>query len=104
MKSTHLSILLPVGGSENSDRSAQFLIDWYERFAPITVRVLHVLTPPVMSAVMPSRREAAEWDSPGRRNEALRSAEALLDAAGIAYTTEIRRGDVTHEIVATRGK
>ena len=95
MKPPKLSILLPVDGSENSDRAVRHLISLYERLAPVEVRVLHVLIPPVLAG----EDVAAERNSADRGKEALQSAQALLDGAGVAYTSEVRRGYVPQEIV-----
>ena len=70
----------------------------HEMLAPMDVRVLHVLIPPVIPDDELFRREAAEWNSPDGGKDALRSAQALLAGAGIPYTSEIRRGYVPQEI------
>ena len=93
-----LSILLPVDGSEGSDRAVRLLIALYDKLAPKEVRVLHVQVPAVFAAEELSRQEAGEWDSADRGTDALQSARALLDGAGIPYTSEIRRGYVPQEV------
>ena len=93
-----LSILLPVDGSENSDRAVRLLIGLYDKLAPMEVRVLHVQVPGVFAGDALSRQEAGEWNSADRGKDALQSARALLDGAGIAYTSEIRRGYVPQEV------
>jgi len=98
MTSQRLSILLPVDGSENSNRAVGLLIKLYEKLAPMDVRVLHVLIPPVGGADELFRRETAEWNSPDGGKDALQSAQALLAGASIPYTSEIRRGYVPQEI------
>ena len=98
MTSQHLSILLPVDGSENSNRAVELLIKLYEKLAPMDVRVLHVLIPPVVAGDALFSREAAEWNSADPGKEALQSAQALLAGAGIPYVSEIRRGYVPQEI------
>ena len=98
MTSQRLSILLPVDGSENSDRAVGLLIKLYEKLAPMDVRVLHVLIPPLVAVDENLGREAAEWNSADGGKDALRSAQALLAGAGIPYTSEIRRGYVPQEI------
>ena len=90
-----LSILLPVDGSENSDRAVKLLISLYKKLAPVEVRVLHVLTPMVYAV---DAKEAAEWNSADRGKDALRSAQTLLDGAGIPYISEIRSGYVAPEV------
>lgn len=95
---TALSILLPVDGSESSDRAVRLLIGLYGKLAPKEVRVLHVQVPPVLAGEALSRQEAGEWDSADKGMDALRSARALLDGAGIPYTSEIRRGYVPQEV------
>ena len=96
--SSSLSILLPVDGSANSDRAVQLLIALHEKLAPLGVRVLHVRVPAVAGENMLSRQEAVEWNSADGGKDALRSAEALLDDAGIPYISEVRRGYVPQEI------
>ena len=98
MTSRPLSILSPVDGSENSNRAVELLIKLYEKLAPMDVRVLHVLIPPVVPDDEPLRREVAEWSSPDGGKDALRSAQALLAGAGIPYVSEVRRGYVPQEI------
>ena len=98
MSSRPLRILLPVDGSENSDRAVALLISLYERLAPMEVQVLHVLVPPVVPRDELFRREAVEWNAPDGGKDALRSAQALLAGAGISYTSEIRRGYIPQEI------
>lgn len=86
---------MPVDGSENSGRAVELLISLYEKLAPVEVRVLHVLTPVVFAV---DAKVAAEWNSADRGKDALQTARALLDGAGIPYTSEIRRGYVPQEI------
>jgi len=93
-----LRVLLPVDGSENSNRAVELSIRLYERLAPMDVKLLHVLIPPVVPDDELFRREAVEWHSPDGGKDALRSAEALLAGAGIPYASEIRRGYIPQEI------
>ena len=96
--SATLSILLPVDGSDNSDRAVRLLISLYSRLAPVDVRVLHVQVPAVLAGQALSRQEAFERDSADSGKDALQSAQALLGGAGIPHTSEIRRGYVPQEI------
>lgn len=95
-----LSILLPVDGSENSDRAVRLLASLYARLAPKEVRVLHVLVPAILADDKLSSREAVEQNSSDAGNDGLQSAQALLSGAGIPYTSVIRRGYVAQEIAS----
>ena len=93
-----LSILLPVDGSENSDRAVKLLISLYKKLAPVEVRVLHVHVPVFLAGDALSRQEAVEGHSADGGKDALRSAQTLLDGAGIPYISEIRSGYVAPEV------
>lgn len=93
-----MSILLPVDGSDNSDRAVRLLISLYSRLAPVDVRVLHVQVPVVLAGEALSRQEAFERGSTDSGKDALQSTRALLGGAGIPHTSEIRRGYVPQEI------
>lgn len=92
--------MLPVDGSENSDRAVRLLIDLHAKLAPKEVRLLHVLVPAILPDDKLSRQEAVDEHSSGARTDALQSAQALLTSAGIPYTSAIRRGYVAQEIAA----
>jgi nucleotide-binding universal stress UspA family protein len=71
----------------------------YEKLAPVEVRVLHVRIPPILAGEL-SIREPVEGDSPEGGEDAVQSAQLLLEGAGIPYISEIRRGYVAQEIAA----
>lgn len=58
----------------------------------------NVQVPVVFAGDALSRQEAGEWNSADTGKDALQSARALLDGAGIPYTSEIRRGYVPQEV------
>jgi nucleotide-binding universal stress UspA family protein len=87
-----------VDGSEGSDRAVRLLIGLYKKLAPVEVRVLHVQVPVLLAGDALSRQEAVESHSADGGKDALRSAQTLLDGAGIPYISEIRRGYVAHEV------
>ena len=86
-----IRFLVPVDGSEPSERAIRFVME-LGRAAPISVRLLHVEAPPPSDdgrlAVSADARQA----SIDAGKAALRSAGALLDGAGIEYTSELRPG------------
>lgn len=94
------SILLPVDGSDDSDRAVRFLISLYTKLAPVNVHLLHVQAPLVVrsdEAVAPESLAARALTA---GEEALQSAKALLDIAGIPYRTVVERGYVASSVVA----
>jgi nucleotide-binding universal stress UspA family protein len=86
-----MTFLLPVDGSENSDRAVQFVIALYHGLAPIGICLLHVEPP----APLTGGKIDVRIDDPEAvihaGNTALQSARALLDRAGVPYTSELRQ-------------
>ncbi len=92
------TILMPVDGSENSDRAVRFLAGLYKKLAPASLHLLHVQAPAVPDTDEPRPRDGIEQER-GTAESALHSATALLDAAGIPYTSALERGYVPATIV-----
>jgi nucleotide-binding universal stress UspA family protein len=93
------SILLPVDGSESSQRAARHLIYLIKTYTPLTVRVLNV-QPPVKAGEI-SPMVAIEAIEQSRREDGVRDGQAiraLLDEAGIAYTYDVEMGPVAETI------
>ena len=85
-----MNFLLPVDGSDNSDRAVRFVITLYQGLAPIGVRLLHVETPaPFTEGKIVGGVDAGQAAIYAGK-AALQSARALLDGAGIRYTSELR--------------
>jgi hypothetical protein len=79
-----LKILLPVDGSENSDRAVRNLIGMPRHCGQMDVSVVNVQPPFLYEALLKPRQEVIDaWTHKASR-EASRSACALLDTAGIA--------------------
>ena len=92
------TILVPVDGSENSDRAVRFLAGLYRKLAPASIHLLHVQAPAVLETddAVPragTEREAVTGES------ALQSAKALLDSAAIPCTSALEHGYVASTIV-----
>ena len=84
-----MNFLLPVDGSENSDRAVRFVIALHQGLGPIGVRLLHVETLASSEGKIVGPAAAGATDA-GRAP--LQSAQSLLDEAGIRYTSELRQG------------
>ena len=85
-----LRVLLPVDGSESSTRAVQMTVQLYQRLANVEVLLLHV-------EVADGVPETALGESAQRAMasaDPLARAKALLDAAGVPHTSELRRGYV----------
>jgi nucleotide-binding universal stress UspA family protein len=85
-----LRVLLPVDGSESSTRAVQMAVQLYQRLAKVEVLLLHVEVAdgvPATALGEAGERGAAPADPLAR-------AKALLDAAGVPHTSEMRRGYV----------
>ena len=93
------SILLPVDGSASSARAVQTVIKLYRRIVPIEVRLLHVEVSDAVpaTALGEAGHDAAAAFEAGKR--ALQSAQSLLEQAGFACTSDVRRGYVPSVIV-----
>jgi nucleotide-binding universal stress UspA family protein len=92
-----IRVLLPVDGSDNSARAVQRVASCSQRLAPIEVKLLYVQVDDGTASTSldePVRNDALEAGS-----RALHSASAVLARAGIACTTESRKGFVPSVIV-----
>lgn len=85
-----LRVLLPVDGSESSTRAVQMAVQLYQRLAKVEVLLLHVEVADGVPAT--ALGEAGERGAVPA--DPLARAKALLDAAGVPYTIEMRRGYV----------
>jgi nucleotide-binding universal stress UspA family protein len=83
-----LRVLLPVDGSESSTRAVQTAIQLYQRLAKVEVFLLHVEVADGVPDIALGKTARQAVANP------LEGARALLDAAGVPYTTEMRRGYV----------
>lgn len=94
-----MKILLPVDGSEHSDRVARHVIRLVQDCATYEVVLLNVQAPidaPEIRGHMPAREIEAMQETRG--GDAMASARALLDAAGVAYVPEVVIGQVAEGI------
>ena len=87
-----LDVLIPVDGSPAADRAVRFVIGLHARLAPLRVRLLNVQLPHALP------HERSDGDPATNAEQALRSARALLDEAGIACVSEWRTGYVAQAI------
>ncbi|MEO8303054.1 MAG: universal stress protein [Betaproteobacteria bacterium] len=93
-------ILLPVDGSDSSDRAVRLLIALCGKLASMNVYLLHVQAPDILNADKATSHEALNHEIAATGEEALTSARALLDGAGISYTSKTERGYVASSVVA----
>lgn len=95
-----MKILLAVDGSEHSDRVAAHVVKLAKGCSNHRVLLLNVQAPidaPEILGHMPVSEIEAMQETRG--GDAMKSARALLDAAGVAYEPEVALGDVGETIV-----
>lgn len=100
-----MKILLPVDGSEHSDRVTRHAIRMVKACADYEILLLNVQAPidaPEVLGHMPAREIEAMQESRG--GDAMASARALLDAAGITYVPEVALGPVAENIARIAGE
>lgn len=94
-----MKILLAVDGSDHSNRVARHVIRLVQGCADYQVVLLNVQAPidaPEILGHMPLREIEAMQETRG--GDAMESARALLDAAGVTYQPEVALGDVAENI------
>jgi nucleotide-binding universal stress UspA family protein len=91
-------ILLPVDGSENCARAIRYVISRTKAGASITLHLLNVQPPfpRLVSDAVPAKEIESYHQEQG--GEALKSAEKLLDAAGVRYVAHIAVGEPAETI------
>ena len=93
------SILLPVDGSDSSERAARHLVHLIKTYTPLSVRVLNVQPPVKAGEISPmvttETVEAVRIDEGTRAGEPVR---AILDASAIPYTYDVVIGPVAESI------
>ena len=95
-----LKVLLPVDGSENSNRAVKHLIHLIKNMGAMEVHVVNV-QPELLyiDILLKPRQEVVDaWTQKAGR-DASRSACALLDEAGIPYVFEFASGEVAEAII-----
>jgi nucleotide-binding universal stress UspA family protein len=94
-----MKILLPVDGSEHSERVARHAILLAKNSTACEIVLLNVQAPidaPELRGHMPLREIEAMQETRG--GDALGPARALLDAAGVAYEPQVALGPVAETI------
>lgn len=87
-----LKVLIPVDGSENSARTAQYVIDNAPKFkAPLEIHLLNVQRP--FPGTIKGVKEQAEQYHREEGVKALEGVRKMLDAAGITYAYHISVGE-----------
>ena len=95
-----LKVLLPVDGSENSNRAVKHLIRLIKHLGAMEVHVVNV-QPELLyiDILLKPRQEVVDAWSHKAGGDASRSACALLDEASIPYVLEFVSGEIAEAIV-----
>jgi nucleotide-binding universal stress UspA family protein len=100
VENSPMKLLLAVDGSSTSDNAARYLIGMVKELGPLEVHVVNV-QPPVTYLELLTSAEQERIDHWSQRagREASKSAQSLLDRAGIPYTLHIVAGYLGEAIV-----
>ena len=95
-----LKVLLPVDGSENSNRAVKHLIHLVKSLGAMEIHVVNV-QPALLyvEVLLKPRQEIIDAWSQKAGKEASRPACALLNQAGVPYVGEIACGEVAEAII-----
>ena len=94
-----MKILLPVDGCAHSDRAVHHVVALTQGCADHQIHVINVQSPVDAPEIRSHMRiDEIEAMQQARGGDALASARALLDAAGIAYTPAVVLGPVAKSI------
>lgn len=95
-------LLVPVDGSANSDRAVRHVAELARRNPALEVHLLNV-QPEIGEWEVRSflKKEEVEAIEESRGGDALASARAILDAAGVRYTPQVLIGPVAETIAKT---
>lgn len=100
-----MKILLAVDGSDHSNRAARHVVRLVQNCTDYEVLLLNVQAPidaPEVLGHMPAREIEAMQESRG--GDALASARALLDGAGVTCVPEVALGPVAETIARRAGE
>lgn len=95
-----LRTLLPVDGSSGAEQAARCAVRLGRECAALELHLVNVQEPITAWEVRRSLRdEEIEAMQMSRGGDALRGAQAILDAAGLLYTAQVRVGPVAETVV-----
>ena len=95
-----MKILLPVDGSEVSMDAVRFVIDLVQKGLRADVVLANVQEPASLyELVMAHDADMIERISADAGAHTLAAAQTLLDQAGVAYESEVAKGDPAHTLI-----
>ena len=97
-------VLLAVDGSEHSDQAARYVVEFVKEYGPLEVHLANVEPEPIGWQTLGIEDQAiqAHLTALGRRS--VKSAQAILDTAGLPYHTHLRNGDAASMLVSLAKK
>lgn len=98
------NVLLPVDGSEHSDRAVRYVVDFAREHGPVEIHVANVEPAPVAWQTHGMEEDAIDAHLAAVGHRAVKSAQEILKAAGLAYHTHLGRGDTAAVVVALADK
>jgi len=97
-------VLLPVDGSEHSDRAVHYVVEFIKEHGPIEIHLANVEPEPIAWQTHGMEEQAIEAHLTSRAHQAMKSAKEILKAAGLQHHTHVGRGDVSQALLAMADK
>ena len=97
-------VLLAVDGSEHSDQAARYVVEFVKEHGTVEIHLANVEPEPVGWQTLGLEQEAIQAHLAALGRSSVKSAQAILDNAGLPYHTHFRQGDAASALVSLAKK
>ena len=97
-------VLLAIDGSEHSDQTARFIVEFINEHGPIEVHMANIEPEPIAWQTHGMEEKAIDAHLTARAHQSMKSAKEILKAAGVPHHTHVGRGEVAHALVKLADK
>ena len=92
-------VLLAVDGSEHSDQVARYLVEFVKEHGAVEIHLANVQPDPVGWQTLGIEQQGIQAHLAALGRRSVKSAQAILDDAGLLYHTHLRQGDAARTLV-----
>jgi nucleotide-binding universal stress UspA family protein len=94
-----VKLLVPIDGSEASNRAVRYVVDWRKAYEPLELHLLNVQPEPIAWELQRFLKpEEIESERREHGEAALSKAKALLESAGMPYHAHVLLGEPGEQI------